>query len=58
MSSAVETPKTRRVRAFLLSDRIDTSNFEHEGIVSTAPLTYKFGADGLVTLFRYGVAVI
>ena len=58
MSSVAEAPKTRRVRALLLSDRIDTSNFEHEGVLSTAPLTYKFGGDGLVTLFRYGVAVI
>jgi uncharacterized Rmd1/YagE family protein len=26
-------------------------------VVSTAPVTYKFGADGFVTLFRYGVGV-
>lgn len=51
--------KTRiRVKAVLLSDRIDTANLEHDGVVSTAPLTFKFGADGLVTLFRYGVAVL
>jgi uncharacterized Rmd1/YagE family protein len=64
--SANPSPKTEkapartrtRVRAFLLSDRIDTSNLEHDGVVSTAPLTYKFGKEGLVTLFRYGVAVI
>jgi uncharacterized Rmd1/YagE family protein len=48
----------KRVRALLLSDRIDTSNLEHDGVVSTAPLTFKFGAEGYVTLFRYGVAVI
>jgi uncharacterized Rmd1/YagE family protein len=47
-----------RVRALLLSDRIDTSNLEYDGVVSTAPLTFKFGAGGLVTLFRYGVAVV
>jgi len=58
MNRATETVSTKRVRAFLLSDRIDTSNFEHEGVVSTVPLTYKFGDGGLVTLFRYGVAVI
>jgi len=46
-----------RVRALLVSDRIDTSNLEHDGVVSTAPLTLKFGAEGLVTLFRYGVIV-
>jgi uncharacterized Rmd1/YagE family protein len=46
------------VKALLLSDRIDTSHLEHDGVVSTAPLTFKFGGGGLVTLFRYGVAVI
>ncbi len=52
-------PKNRkRIRALLLSDRIDTSNLEHDHVLSTAPLTYKFGADGFVTLFRYGVAVL
>ena len=48
----------RRIKALLLSDRIDTSNLEHDHVLSTAPLTYKFGADGFVTLFRYGVAVL
>jgi uncharacterized Rmd1/YagE family protein len=52
------TKTRRRVKALLLSDRIDTSNLEHDGVVSTAPLTYKFGAEGFVTLFRYGVAVV
>jgi uncharacterized Rmd1/YagE family protein len=48
----------RRVRALLLSDRIDTSNLERDGVVSTVPLTYRVGTDGVVTLFRYGVAVL
>ena len=48
----------RRVRALLLSDRIETANLERDGVVSTVPLTYRFGKDGLVTLFRYGVAVL
>jgi uncharacterized Rmd1/YagE family protein len=55
--SAAESLKPKRVRAFLLSDRIDTSNLEYDGVVSTAPLTYKFGEGGFVTLFRYGVVV-
>jgi uncharacterized Rmd1/YagE family protein len=48
----------RRVRALLLSDRIDTSNLEHDGVLSTAPLTFKFGQSGFVALYRYGVAVL
>lgn len=46
----------KRVRALLLADRIDTSNLEHDGVVSTVPLTYRCG-QGYVTLFRYGVAI-
>jgi len=59
MNERPVTPKTqKRARALLLSDRIDTSNLEHDGVVSTAPLTFKFGQAGFVTLFRYGVAVL
>lgn len=47
----------QRVHALLLGDRIDTSNFEQDGVVSTAPLAFKFGQGGFVTLFRYGVVV-
>jgi len=60
-SAPVQAPpvqKTRtRVRAILLSDRIDTANLEHDGVVSNAPLTYRYKG-GYVTLFRYGVAVM
>jgi uncharacterized Rmd1/YagE family protein len=49
---------SRRIKAMLLSDRIDTAGLEHEGVISTVPLTYRVGAEGLVTLFRYGVAVM
>ena len=58
----------RRIRALLLSDRIDTANIdtanleptnlERSGVVSTVPLTFRVGKDGVVTLFRYGVAVL
>ena len=47
----------KRVRALLLADRIDTSNLEQDGVVSTAPLAFKYGQGGFVTVFRYGVAV-
>ena len=57
MNQEAQIAKRQRVRAFLLSDRIDTANLEHDGVVSTTPVTYRFGKDGLVTLFRYGVAV-
>jgi uncharacterized Rmd1/YagE family protein len=57
MNQDAQITKRRRVRAFLLSDRIDTANLEHDGVVSTTPVTYRFGKDGFVTLFRYGVVV-
>src|SRR6202166_953874 len=59
MSENAQPPAgRRRGRALLLRDRIETSNLERDGVVSTVPLTYRFGKDGLVTLFRYGVAVL
>src|ERR1700735_1285347 len=58
MSDSPPPKSRRRIRALLLSDRIDTSNLEHDHVVSTAPLTYKYGKEGYVTLFRYGVAVL
>jgi uncharacterized Rmd1/YagE family protein len=48
----------RRVRAVLLGDRINTANMDRVQVICPAPLTYKLGADGFVTLFRYGVAVL
>src|SRR3974390_2304703 len=59
MAETVATASSRRrVRALLLSERIETANPGHDGVVSTVPLTYKYGRDGVVTLFRYGVAVL
>ena len=59
MAEPAKSPSTaRRVRAVLLGDRINTANVDRLQVVSTAPLTYKCGSDGLVTLFRYGVAAL
>jgi uncharacterized Rmd1/YagE family protein len=58
MPSSPPEATRKRIRALLLSDRIETSNLEQGGVVSTVPLTFKYGQDGLVTLFRYGVAVL
>ena len=55
---AASRPPRRRIRALLLSDRIDTANLELDGVVSNAPLTFKYGNGGFITLFRYGVAVL
>ncbi len=59
MAASDQAPRGRtRVRALLLSDRIDTAHPEKDGVLSTAPLTFRVGGTGVVTLFRYGVAVL
>src|SRR5262245_4351674 len=48
----------RKVRALLLGDRIDTTGLEHTDVLSTNPLAFRAGKDGVVTVFRYGVVVL
>ena len=55
---APSRPSPRRVRAVLLGDRINTANVDRMQVICPAPLTYRCGADGYVTLFRYGVAAL
>ncbi len=58
LEPAPSRPSPRRVRAVLLGDRINTANVDRVQVICPAPLTYRCGADGYVTLFRYGVAVL
>ena len=60
MASETSPPATttRKVRALLLGDRIDTSGLERTDVLSTAPLAFRAGKDGMVTVFRYGVVVL
>lgn len=54
-----EAPATRRsVRAMLLGDRIDTSGLDQSDVISTAPMTFRAGHNGLVSVFRFGVVVL
>jgi uncharacterized Rmd1/YagE family protein len=46
------------VRAVLLGDRIDTAGLERKDVLSTAPLAFRAGEDGVVAVFRYGVVVM
>lgn len=56
-----ESPNLRRsgitVRAMLLGERINTSGLERDDVLSKVPLAFRAGKDGIVALFRYGVAV-
>jgi required for meiotic nuclear division protein 1 len=45
------------VRALLLGERIETRGLDLERAIATNPLTFRVGRNGLVFLFRYGVAV-
>jgi uncharacterized Rmd1/YagE family protein len=51
-------PGRKTVRALLLGDRIDTSGLDRTDVLSTTPLAFRAGHDGVVTVFRYGVVVM
>jgi uncharacterized Rmd1/YagE family protein len=42
-------------RALLVGDRIDTAGLERSDVLSSAPLSFRAGTKGVVTVFRYGV---
>ena len=44
-------------RAILVGERIDTIGLEQRDILSTMPMAFRAGKDGIVALFRYGVVV-
>ncbi|MGO9742230.1 MAG: RMD1 family protein [Roseiarcus sp.] len=50
--------KRLTARALLAGDRIDTTGLERPDMISTAPLAFRAGAEGMVALFRFGVAVM
>jgi uncharacterized Rmd1/YagE family protein len=56
-ANVVSIGKRTTARALLVGDRIDTAGLERARVVSTAPLAFAAGANGIVTLFRYGVIV-
>jgi required for meiotic nuclear division protein 1 len=45
------------MRALLVGERIETRGLERGDTIATNPLTLRIGRDGVVFLFRYGVAV-
>jgi uncharacterized Rmd1/YagE family protein len=60
MSSPLTLPPDNRVtaRALLIGDRLDIAGLERGDALSTAPLSFHAGANGVATLFRYGVVVL
>ena len=60
MSDVVPVPRPHRItiRALLLGERIDTVGLERNDTLSRVPLAFRTGENGVVALFRYGVAVL
>jgi uncharacterized Rmd1/YagE family protein len=52
------TPTRLTARALLVGDRIDTAGLERPDTLAQNPLAFRFGAGGMVALFRIGVAVM
>ena len=46
------------VRAFSVSDRLNTSGLERGDVLATTPLTFRVHDEGVAVLFRYGVVVL
>src|SRR4029450_3743284 len=52
-------PGTRiTARAFFVADRINTAGLERGDVLSTTPLAFRVGDNGVAVLFRYGVVVL
>jgi uncharacterized Rmd1/YagE family protein len=45
-------------RALLVGDRLDQAGLERSDALSANPLAFRAGANGVATLFRYGVVVL
>jgi uncharacterized Rmd1/YagE family protein len=59
MNDPPSTPARRiTMRALLLGDRIETAGLERNDVLSTVPLAFRAGENGVIALFRYGVAVM
>lgn len=59
MSNLAEMPTRRTtMRALLLGERIETAGLERSDVLSKVPLAFRAGENGVVALFRYGVAVM
>ena len=54
----VTTPKRLTARALIVGERIDTAGLERPDTISLLPLAFRVGEEGMVALFRFGVAVM
>jgi len=52
------TPARLTARALIVGERIDTAGLERPDTISLLPLAFRVGEQGMVALFRFGVAVM
>lgn len=57
-SPKVEAPPRVAARAFFVGERIDTTGFRTEDVISTSPLALRLRDGKGAILFRYGVVVL
>ena len=50
--------KRATARALLVGNRIETAGLERSDVLSTLPLSFRAGGNGVAILFRYGVVVL
>src|ERR1700689_3381009 len=55
-AARLDAPMRLTARALLVGDRIDTAGLERPDMISSLPLAFHAGANGMVALFRFGVA--
>lgn len=56
--STVELGQGLVARALLIGERIDTAGLERSDTLSTTPLAFRAGSEGLVAIFRYGAVAM
>ncbi len=57
-SPVTTTPTRLTARALIVGERIDTAGLERPDMISLLPLAFRVGEQGMVALFRFGVAVM
>lgn len=57
-ANSLSTGKLIKCRALYLAQRIELKQFRYTQYLATNPLTINYGHEGIVILFRYGVAVM
>src|SRR5271167_5284641 len=57
-AASFDPPTRLTARALLVGDRIDTAGLERPDTISSLPFAFRAGANGMVALFRFGVAVM